>query len=37
MKTTEFRFFSLGVRRLRAETAAILAVGMVLHELGDLC
>ncbi|MCK5380172.1 MAG: 16S rRNA (uracil(1498)-N(3))-methyltransferase [Candidatus Latescibacteria bacterium] len=30
------RFFSMGPRRLKAETAGILAVGLTLHELGDL-
>lgn len=37
MKAAGFRFFSLGSRRLRAETAALLAIGTVLYELGDLC
>lgn len=36
MKTAGFHFFSLGSRRLRAETAAILAMGIVLYELEDL-
>lgn len=36
MRAAGFRFFSLGPRRLRAETAAILSVGTVLYELGDL-
>ncbi|MCD6334548.1 MAG: 16S rRNA (uracil(1498)-N(3))-methyltransferase [Candidatus Latescibacteria bacterium] len=30
------RFFSMGPRRLKAETAGILAVGLTLYELGDL-
>ncbi|MCK5527754.1 MAG: RNA methyltransferase, partial [Candidatus Latescibacteria bacterium] len=30
------RFFSMGPRRLKAETAGILAVGLALYELGDL-
>ena len=30
------RFFSMGSRRLKAETAGVLAVGLVLYELGDL-
>lgn len=32
MNAAGFRSFSLGSRRLRAETAAILAIGMVLYE-----
>ncbi|OPX23222.1 MAG: hypothetical protein B1H02_05185 [Candidatus Latescibacteria bacterium 4484_107] len=30
------RFFSMGPRRLKAETAGILAVGLTLYELADL-
>lgn len=30
------RFFSMGPRRLKAETAGILGVGLTLYELGDL-
>jgi len=30
------RFFSIGPRRLKAETAGVLAVGLVLYELRDL-
>ena len=29
-------FFAMGSRRLKAETAGVLAVGLVLYELGDL-
>ena len=29
-------FFSMGSRRLKAETAGVLAAGLVLYELGDL-
>ena len=30
------RFFSMGPRRLKAETAGVLAVGLVFYEVGDL-
>jgi 16S rRNA (uracil1498-N3)-methyltransferase len=36
MRTAGVRFFSLGKRILRMETAAILAPALVLYELGEL-
>ena len=35
-KVSGFQPFSLGPRRLRTETASIVCVSLVLHELGDL-
>jgi 16S rRNA (uracil1498-N3)-methyltransferase len=35
-RSKHLRTFSMGTRKLRTETAGILAVALVLHELGDL-
>jgi len=35
-RSKHLRTFSMGTRKLRTETAGILAVSLVLHELGDL-